>query len=73
MGVMNGQVDDDVDFVVGEEVVERRVSSTAMLLGEGCRAGRIEIGRGDEPDLRVGESIARIPARDVAGSDDSNA
>ena len=45
---------DHVDLIVGEEVVERGVGSTAMFLRECGRPGGIELGGGDEADLRVG-------------------
>ncbi len=72
MSVMNGQIDDDVHCVIGEEVVERSVGSAAMLLGKGRRSDRIQVRGGDETDLRVGEGVPRISPGDVAGSDDSD-
>ena len=57
VGVVDGQVDDDVDRVVGEEVVERRMGAAAVRLGEGGRPGGIEVRRGDQPDLGVGQGV----------------
>ena len=70
---MDGQVDDDVDLAVGQEIVERVVRAAAVLGGERGRAGRVEVGDRHQPDLRMGRRVARVPAGDVAGADDAEA
>ena len=72
MGVMHGQVDDDVDLGIGQQVVEGSVRPAAMLGGECGRAGRVQVGHRHEPDLRVGRRVTRVSAGDVAGPDDAD-
>ncbi len=73
MGLVDGQVDDDVDRVVGEEVVERGMDPAGVLLAEGGSADGIQVRRRNQPNLRMGQDVARISAGDVAGSDDADA
>ena len=73
VGVVNRQVDDDVDLVVREEVLECRVGSAAIGRSERPCSFGIQVRDRDEPDLGVGEGIPGITARDVPGSDDSDA
>lgn len=72
MSVVNGQVEDDVNRVVGEQVVDRFVRSAAMSLGERDRAGGIKVRRGNEPDLGVRLGVPGVSAGDVAGPDDAD-
>ena len=73
MGVVDRQVDDDVNRVVGEEGVERPMSANAVSLSERRGPGRIEVRGGNEPDLGMGEGVAGVATGDVAGSDDTEA
>ena len=73
MRLVHGQVDDDVDRIVGKEVIERGMSAAVVGRGKGLGPLRIEIGRCDEADLRVGRGIGGIAAGDVPGSDDADA
>ena len=73
VSVVDGQVDDDVDLVVGEQVVERGVGPAAVGGRERHGALGIEIRGGDQPDLGVGERVLRVAAGDIAGPDDADA
>jgi hypothetical protein len=72
VGVVDGQVDDDVDLVIGEQVVERGVRPAAVFCRERGRALRIEVCRGYQPDLRMGEGILGVSTGDIAGPDDAD-
>ncbi len=71
--VMDGQVDDDVDGRVAQQVLDGGVGTAAMLLGERVQPGRIEIRGRHQVDLRMGEDVARVAAGDVAGAHDADA
>lgn len=73
VGVVDGQVDDDVDGVIGEEVVEGGVRLDAMRAREDRSPIRVSIGGGHEADLGMGPDVIGVAARDVAGPDDSKA
>jgi hypothetical protein len=73
VGLVDRQVDDDVDRLVPQHVVERRVTAAAVSLCEGGGPRRIQVRGRHQPDLRMGHGVVRIPARDVAGSNDSDA
>ena len=60
--LMDGQVEDGVDLIVGKKVVEGVVGADAVLPGERAGPGRVEIGGCDQPDLRVGPEVTGVPA-----------
>ena len=72
VGVVDGQVDDDVDLVVGEQVVERGVRADAVGRGERGRAIGIEVRRRDQADLRVSQGVLGVSAGDVSRPDDAD-
>ena len=58
---------------IGQEVVERGVGPASVLRGERGGSDGIQVRRGDEPDLGMGQGVAGVPAGDVAGPDDADA
>ena len=72
MGMVDGQVDDDVDLIVCEQTVERGVRSDAVGRGERGRAIGIEVRRRDQADLRVSEGVLGVSASDVSCPDDAD-
>ena len=73
VGVVDCQVDDEIDRAVREELGHGRVGSAAVLRGEGNRPFRVQVGGGDQPDLRMGCQVEGIGAGDVAAADDPDA
>ena len=72
VGVVDREVHDDVDRVIGQELVERAVDATAVGLAERGRPVGVEVRHRDEPDLRMSREAAGVSARDVAGADDAD-
>jgi hypothetical protein len=73
VGLVNREVDHDVDLVVGQEVVDGPVDPAAVSLAERRRPGGIEIGGRHEADPRMGRDVPGVAARDVPGTDDPDA
>jgi hypothetical protein len=73
MGVMHGQVHHELDFGIGEQVVQRVVRPNAVLAGK--RAGPLKVGvsHGDEPDLVMLVDASGVRSGDVSAADDANA
>ena len=70
---MDRQVDDDVNLVVGEEVVERGVCPAAVLRGESHGAARIESVAATSRISGWVSGVRGVSAGDVAGPDDADA
>ena len=73
VGVVDGQVDDDVHRRIGQQLIERAVDRAAVLRAERRSLRRVQVGRGRQPDLRVSEDVPGVGTRDVAGADDAEA
>ena len=73
MGVVDGQVDDDVDRRIGQQLIERAVDGAAVLGAERRSLRRIQVRRRCQPDLRMREDVGGVGTRDVAGADDAEA
>ena len=67
-----GEVDDDLDLVVSEQLVDRAVPGDAEGLGLGPRALLVDVG--DESHLDVGEGgeVLQVLRADDAGADDAD-
>ena len=72
MGARNGEVDDDGDFGVGQQRLDRGGLEAELA---GPRRGRLRPHIGDAPDVEDGKPLHRLDVggRDVARPDDAHA
>ncbi len=67
--VMDREIDDNVDFLVVQQALERVVYVTAVLVGECLCFSAVDIKATDQVDLRVHGQVFRIAARNISAPD----
>ena len=73
MGVVDREVDDQVDGVVGEHVVERLVDRPVEARGQRLGPLALEVLGADEPQAGLLVQGLRVALGDVAAADDRQA